>query len=60
MTDQDEFKLEYWEQDGGWFWKVTATGNHEIIAQSEEPGGFATKQNAERNFKLVQRALLTL
>ena len=58
---KDEYELEYFEEDGSWHWKVTATGNHEIIIDSRgEPGGFASKSNAERNFALVQKALLSL
>lgn len=60
----DEFEIEYYEVDGddpaanGWYWKVTSTGNHEVIIKADEP--FDSKSNAERNFELVQRALLSL
>jgi len=61
MEDKDEYELEYYEVDGQWQWKVTATGNHEVIIDTlGEEGGFASKANAERNFALVQKALLAL
>lgn len=57
----DEYELEYYEENGQWHWKVTATGNHEVIIDTQgEQDGFASKANAERNFALVQKALLTL
>ena len=63
MADEeqkDEFELEYYEEGEKepWRWKVTATGNHEVIIAADE--GFASKSNAERNFALVQRAMLSL
>lgn len=65
MSDiKDEFELEYFEvTDGpetlrGWYWKVTSSGNHEVISQADEP--FDSKSNAERNFVLNQRAFLSL
>jgi uncharacterized protein YegP (UPF0339 family) len=66
MADEeqkDEFELEFYEdadasEDDRWGWKITSTGNHEVIVASDE--GFASKSNAERNFRLVQRAMLTL
>ena len=72
MSDetQDEFELEYFEVSGdgpaangstgsiGWYWKVTSTGNYEVIIKADEP--FDSKSNAQRNFELVQRALLSL
>lgn len=57
---QDEFTLEYYEVDGQWHWKVTSA-NHEVIIDTKgEEDGFASRANAERNFELVQRALLGL
>lgn len=60
MSDEarSEFELEYFESEGEHYWKVTATGNHEVIAHSEQ--GFDSRSNARRNFELVQRALLSL
>jgi len=55
---KDEFELEYFEQNGEHYWKVTSLGNHETVAESEQ--GFDSKSNAKRNFELVQRALLSL
>lgn len=61
MDKSDEYELEYYEDGGQWNWKVTATGNHEVIIDTQgERDGFASKSNAERNFALVQKALLTL
>lgn len=57
----DEYKLEYYEADGEWNWKVTSLGNHEVIIDTKgEADGFVSKANAERNFVLVQKALLSL
>ncbi len=57
----DEYELEYYEAGSGWHWKVTATGNHEVIIDTQgEQDGFASKANAERNFALVQKVLLAL
>ena len=57
----DEYELEYYEEGSEWHWKVTATGNHEVIIDSRgEQDGFVSKSNAERNFALVQKALLAL
>ena len=57
----DEYELEYYEEASEWHWKVTSTGNHEVIIDSRgEQDGFVSKANAERNFALAQKALLTL
>ena len=62
MENRDAFKLEYYEKDDGWYWKVTAANGEVVLATGnvDQPGGFASRQSAERNFKLSQRALLTL
>lgn len=57
----DEYELEYYEEGSEWHWKVTSIGNHEVIVDSRgERDGFVSKANAERNFALVQKALLAL
>jgi uncharacterized protein YegP (UPF0339 family) len=63
MSDVKEpaFEVEYYEADGGWHWKVTSCGNSEVIVDTKgEQDGFASQANAERNFALVQKALLSL
>ena len=63
MPDEDkpEFEVEYYQVYGGWHWKVTSLGNHEVIIDTQgEQDGFVSEANAERNFALVQKALLSL
>ena len=60
----DEFEIEYSEVEGddlaanGWYWKVISTENREVIIKADET--FDSIFSAERNFELVQRALLSL
>lgn len=57
----DEYELEYYEEGSEWHWKVTSMGNDEVIVDSRgEQDGFVSRANAERNFALVQKALLAL
>ncbi len=40
---------------------MTSLGNHEVIIDTQgEQDGFVSEANAERNFALVQKALLSL
>ena len=55
-----EYTLDYYEAGGEWHWKVTASNNEVIVGTQGEWGGFVSLEYAERNFALVQRALLAL